>query len=74
LKVRIQAAPSDNAVRWDLSELARRNGQSEEAYAWLLEILRFDPNHAAAHAALAEYFDRAGQPRRADLHRTAARK
>jgi tetratricopeptide (TPR) repeat protein len=74
LKVRVVVTPSDNAVRMDLWRIAERNGRPVEAYAWLLETLRFDPNHSATHAALAEYFERVGQPRRAEPHRAAARK
>ena len=51
-----------------------RNGQEPEGFAWLTEILRAAPKHAQAHAALADHFERAGQPRRAALHREAASK
>ena len=43
-----------------------------EGFAWLTEILRAAPKDARANAALADHFERAGQPRRAALHRVAA--
>jgi tetratricopeptide (TPR) repeat protein len=72
LKLRAHDAPGDVGVRWDLWQWSRRNGQGEEGFAWLTEILRIDPHNAQAHAALADYFDQAGQPQRAAKHRAAA--
>lgn len=72
LKLRARDAPTDTGVRWDLWQWARRNGEEEEGFAWLTEILRADPRDTRAHTALADYFERAGQPRRAALHREAA--
>jgi Tfp pilus assembly protein PilF len=74
LKLRARDAPADTGVRWELWLWAQRNGEGEEGYAWLTEILRVDPKDARAQAALADYFERAGQPRRAALHREAAAK
>jgi Tfp pilus assembly protein PilF len=73
LKVRARDNPGDADVRWELWLWSRRNGQDEEGLAWLLEVLKIAPRDARAQAALAEYFDRAGQPRRAALHRVAAK-
>jgi Tfp pilus assembly protein PilF len=72
LKLRARDNPGDAGIRMDLWEWSVRNGQTEEGVAWLTEILRADPRHARAHAALADYFDRSGQPRRAAQHRAAA--
>jgi Tfp pilus assembly protein PilF len=72
LKLRARNTPGEAAVRWDLWLWSLRNGEREEGLAWLTEILRAAPGHAQAHAALADYFDQAGQPRRAALHRAAA--
>jgi tetratricopeptide (TPR) repeat protein len=72
LRLRVRDTPGDAAVRWDLYQWCRRNGQSDEALALLNEVVRFAPRHAGAHAALADHFERAGQPRRAALHRAAA--
>jgi hypothetical protein len=71
LKLRARNHPNDAAIRWELWQWSRRNGQDEEGLAWLLQLVRLEPKHAAAQAALADYFERAGQPRRAALHRGA---
>jgi Tfp pilus assembly protein PilF len=71
LKLRARDAPRDTEVRMELWDWSVRNGQTAEGVAWLAEILRADPKHRAAHAAFAENFDRAGQPRRARQHRDA---
>jgi tetratricopeptide (TPR) repeat protein len=72
LKIRARDNPGDANVRWDLWLWSARNGQPEEGFAWLTEVVKLAPRHAQARAALAEYFEKAGQPRRADLHRKAA--
>lgn len=59
----------NTAVRWELWLWSVRNGQHEEGVAWLTEILRADPRHGPTHTALAEHFEKIGQPRRAALHR-----
>lgn len=72
LRIRARDSSRDVETRWELWLWSQRNGQTEEGIAWLTEILRADPKHAQAHAAFADYFERAGQPRRAALHRDAA--
>jgi hypothetical protein len=73
LKLRARDNPGDVAVRWELWQWSKRNGQIGEGIAWLTEVLRAEPKHPGAHAALAEYFETAGQPRRAALHRDMAK-
>jgi tetratricopeptide (TPR) repeat protein len=73
LKLRARDNPGDVAVRWELWQWSQRNGQIAEGIAWLTEVLRAEPTHPGAHAALADYFETAGQPRRAALHRDMAR-
>lgn len=72
LKLRAHSATNDVKVRWELWLWSQRNGETAEGIAWLAEILRVDPRHRPARQAFAEYFDRAGQPRRADSHRAIA--
>jgi tetratricopeptide (TPR) repeat protein len=72
LKLRARDNPGDVGVRWDLWLWSLRNGEVEEGIAWLTEILRVAPRNPAAHAALADHFERAGQPRRAAAHRAVA--
>jgi Tfp pilus assembly protein PilF len=69
LKLRAQSDAADVDARWQLWQWCLRNGAEDEGVAWLAGILRTSPNHAATHAALAEYFERRGQPRRAAMHR-----
>ncbi|HET6575120.1 MAG TPA: tetratricopeptide repeat protein [Fimbriiglobus sp.] len=69
LKLRARDNPGDVAVRWELWQWSKRNGQIGEGVAWLTEVLRAEAGHRQAHAALAEYFEKAGQPRRAAQHR-----
>lgn len=71
LKLRAHADAGDVDARWQLWLWSQRNGAEAEGRAWLAEILRADPRHVPAHAALAEHFERAGQPRRAAMHREA---
>ncbi|MFO0810509.1 MAG: tetratricopeptide repeat protein [Gemmataceae bacterium] len=73
LHLRARDNPGVAAVRWQLWEWCARNGQIEEGIAWLTEVLRLDPKNAAAHAAMADHFDKAGQPHRAAQHRLLAK-
>jgi Tfp pilus assembly protein PilF len=73
LMLRAHDNPGDVAVRWELWVWSDRNGNPAEGRTWLWDLLRTDPGHAGAHAALAAYFETAGQPRRAALHREKAR-
>jgi predicted Zn-dependent protease len=72
LDTRLVHALNDPSSYWDLYQWSLRNGKDEEALGYLVEVLRHDPRHRMAHEALADYFDRAGQPRRAAQHRAAA--
>jgi tetratricopeptide (TPR) repeat protein len=72
LSLRFRDAPDDPANRCDLGVWLLRNGQGEMGVRWLLSALRVDPRHGPSHAALADHFQRAGQPRRAALHRALA--
>jgi Tfp pilus assembly protein PilF len=71
LSLRFKDTPGDVAIRYDLGRWYLRNGQPETGAGWLASALRVDPRHGPTHVALAEYFDRAGQPRRAAQHRSA---
>jgi tetratricopeptide (TPR) repeat protein len=73
LKARVRDDPAGADARWQLWLWSQRNGQGEAGLPWLLAVLAVAPRHARAHAALADHFDRAGQPRRAALHRASAK-
>jgi tetratricopeptide (TPR) repeat protein len=72
LRLRVENAPDDVVNYWKLYQWCRRNGEHGDGFASLLDILRRDPRHGPAHEALADHFERAGQPRRALQHRNAA--
>jgi tetratricopeptide (TPR) repeat protein len=73
LKLRVRDKPGDQETRWELWQWYERNGQIAEGLSWLLRILMTDPANREANSAIAEYFERAGQPRRAAEHRALAR-
>jgi predicted Zn-dependent protease len=61
--------PQNAALRCEAGLICLRNGQEEEALRWLLGALQVDPRHAAAHQALADYYERIGKPDLAAHHR-----
>ncbi len=72
LKSRLANAPNDSGILWELYQWNLRNGETGEGFACLVEVARLAPTHGPAQAALAEHFERAGQPRRAAQHRALA--
>jgi tetratricopeptide (TPR) repeat protein len=69
LMLQVMDAPHDAALRSEVGILLLRLGQEEEGLHWLATALAEDPGHTPAHKALADYYERAGQPERAALHR-----
>jgi tetratricopeptide (TPR) repeat protein len=69
LSLRYRNSPRDPAVRFALALWCEQNGRDQEARRWLFATLLVDPHHGPAHAALADYFQRVGQPRRSAEHR-----
>jgi predicted Zn-dependent protease len=72
LKLRAHDSPDNAAVRWELWQWSVRNGQAEEGFAWLAQLLRLNPQHPQTQRAMADHFEHAGQPLRAAQHRAAA--
>jgi len=70
---RLQQAPNDPAVHYELGVIALRAGLIEEGVAWLRSALELRPDYARAHEALAGYYQLAGNPAMAARHRQAAR-
>jgi tetratricopeptide (TPR) repeat protein len=66
--------PRDPDLRCDLGVVFLRVGQEQEGLRWLGLALEQDPAHKGAHGALADYFERKGQPDRAAPHRRFAPK
>ncbi len=69
---KMRQAPDDAGLRYEAGAICLRNGQDQEALRWLTGALQVDPSYAPAHQALAEYYDRVGQPELAAKHRQAA--
>jgi tetratricopeptide (TPR) repeat protein len=63
--------PGNVALRYEVAVKQMRLGREQEAVAALFFVLDQDPRHGAAHQALADYFERTGQPGRAARHRRA---
>jgi tetratricopeptide (TPR) repeat protein len=63
--------PRDVALRYQIASELLRLGREEDGVAALFLVLEQDPQHGPAHAALADYLERTGQPGRAARHRRA---
>lgn len=69
LTEKLQKAPFDADLRSAIAALFMRSGEEQEGVRWLKTVLRLDPQHKAAHEALAEYYERRRQPALAQHHR-----
>jgi tetratricopeptide (TPR) repeat protein len=65
--------PDTVPPRCEAGLLCLRLGQNEPARGWLESALRLDPQCAAAHQGLAQYFERTGNASAAARHRQLAR-
>jgi Tfp pilus assembly protein PilF len=70
--VRVGKAPSDPAPRREAGLICLRNGKEREGQRWLLSALAQAPQDGPTHAALADYYERAGKPDLAAKHRRQA--
>jgi tetratricopeptide (TPR) repeat protein len=61
--------PHEPGPRCQAGVILLRNGKDKEALRWLASALVEDPCHVATHRALADYYDRSGDAKRAALHR-----
>jgi hypothetical protein len=69
LRSRFRYASREASVRYEIGMWCLRNGQEQAGVRWLCTTLLVDPHYAPAHVALADYFEQAGQPKRAAQHR-----
>jgi tetratricopeptide (TPR) repeat protein len=67
----LQQAPDDADLRCQIAQLFLRYGE-EEGLRWLLLNVQQHPNHRPSHLALAEYYEKQGQPAPAAEHRRQA--
>jgi tetratricopeptide (TPR) repeat protein len=72
LTLRANRQPRDVALRFEVATELMRLGREQDGVAALFFVLDQDPRHGPAHAALADYFERTGQPGRAARHRRAS--
>jgi tetratricopeptide (TPR) repeat protein len=64
--------PHNTARRYEIALQLLHLGREQDGLAGLFLVLDDDPRNGPAHAALAEYFERMGQPDRAARQRRAA--
>jgi predicted Zn-dependent protease len=72
VKVLVGKSPSDPAPRVEAGRICLRSGKEREGLRWLLSALQQSPRDGPAHAALADYYERAGQRDLAARHRRQA--
>jgi tetratricopeptide (TPR) repeat protein len=65
--------PLDPALHCEMGVLLLRGGHKDVGEKWLHSALGLDPDYRPAHAALAEYYERQGDPQRAAEHRRRAK-
>jgi predicted Zn-dependent protease len=68
----VQENPRDPAQRCEAGLIYLRNGHDQEGLRWLTSALREDARHGPTHQALADYFQRRGDPEREAFHRRLA--
>jgi tetratricopeptide (TPR) repeat protein len=71
LMAQLQQAPGDADLRCRIAQLFLRYGE-EEGLRWLQLNLQQHPNHQPSHLALADYYEKQGQPAPAAEHRRQA--
>ncbi len=72
LTLQTNREPHNLALRYEVAIELMRLGREQDALAGLFFILEQEPRHGPAHEALADYYERTGQPRRAARHRRAS--
>jgi tetratricopeptide (TPR) repeat protein len=69
LMARLRDSPRDASLRYEIGMVFLQRGQTQEGLHWLRGALEIEPAHEPSHAALADFFDRTGQPSLALEHR-----
>jgi tetratricopeptide (TPR) repeat protein len=73
LTKQIVKQPDNVSVRYEACMLLLQLGRDEQAEGWFRSLLRIDPKHQPTHAALADLFEKRGDPQRAEYHRQRAK-
>jgi tetratricopeptide (TPR) repeat protein len=69
---KMQEKPHDPALHYECGTIFLRAGNVREGLRWLHSALEQDPDYLPAHKALAEVYQKTGNPGRAAQHRQAA--
>jgi tetratricopeptide (TPR) repeat protein len=72
LELQMASEPSNAEVRFELGKVLAKLGYEKPSAAIMLSVLRCDPNHQGAHAALVQYYEETGREDLAQKHRTAS--
>jgi predicted Zn-dependent protease len=65
--------PLDPNLHYEMGRILAETGREDVALQWFLSAVSLDPAHKPSHAALSDYYERAGAPERAQQHRAKAR-
>jgi tetratricopeptide (TPR) repeat protein len=74
LSAQVLEAPTNAQLRVEIGQIFLGRGERADAERWLQSALQIDPDYAAAHDALAGYYESAGERERAAYHRSRAQK
>jgi tetratricopeptide (TPR) repeat protein len=72
LRTSLLSNPNNPAVRFEVAKWMLENGHEQEGLNWTSEILRAEPSHGPTHRLLADYYQRQGNPGRANYHNLMA--
>ncbi len=72
LKKQLLRDPENTTLRYQAGTVCLGLHREDEAARWFQSVLRLDPRHAPTHRALADYFQKHGEPQRAEYHRRRA--
>ncbi len=72
LRTNLLRDTNNSAIRFEVAKWMLENGHEQEGLKWTSEILRAEPRHGPTHHLLAEYYQKQGNPGRANYHRLMA--
>ena len=72
LRDRLLGDPENNGIRCAIARWMFAHGLDEEGLRWTQNVLGSDPVHRETNRLLADYYDRKGEPGRANFHRLIA--
>jgi tetratricopeptide (TPR) repeat protein len=72
LSEQLERQPLDAEARCEIARILLRRGEEAEGLNFLNAVLRLQPRHQRAHAALAEHYEKTGQTGLAKHHRQLA--